>query len=613
MKFKSIGLGACLLFCLNIFGCSNENEATESKVFQTPNYTLPSGKSIYIPSDLRTNDFTQKDSQWSYYRMAYSTNFVVFWEKGFGTTPSTTTEKNMQVDIQDLLKKAELFYDINVNKLKFVIPGQSNTDKYRMMIFLKYQTEWLATGAGYDDIIGALWVNPSTCQPVGSVIAHEVGHCFQYQVYCDNKTGDPGYRYGFGNNGEGGNGFWEQCAQWQAYKVYTEEQFTNYNFTEYLASFHKHLLHETPRYANYFIQDYWCMKHGLDFMGKLWRQAKKPEDPIETYQRITNISQKAFNDEIFDAARRFVNWDIDAIRSYGKNYTGRTQCKLVATDNGYFAIDPVQCIENYGYNVITLNTPSEASAVTADFKGIAGTAGYRSKNVDRAGWRYGFVAYLNDGNCIYSDIFDNNEGKATFNCPANTKNLYFVVSGAPTTHWRHAWDDDDTNDEQWPYKVKFGGTNVYGQVAIDPSATPQDIMFTYNVAFPASATEYSGTTIEVDANKLCNALVLTKEELSAAFGKTLIFNGVNTDGTLSSQSTASEPGHWFDAKGNICSWGDSAELFSEFNLSTLSFKLGQYPGHCSKGDKYNMKQILLYTPAMGTSIKATFLFNITIQ
>ncbi|MCK9159538.1 MAG: DUF6055 domain-containing protein [Bacteroidaceae bacterium] len=461
MKFKFIRLILLqLIFCVNVFACSNRNDPTESKQPETPStYILPSGKAIYIPQDLINNDFTKEDSQWSYYRMAYSDNFVVFWEKGFGDDPSTTPKQNMQVNIQDLLKKAELFYGVNVNKLKFVIPGQSNTDKFRMMIFLKYQTEWLATGSGYDDVIGALWVNPSTCQPVGSTIAHEVGHCFQYQVYCDNKTGDPGYRYGFGDNGEGGNAFWEQCAQWQSFKVYPEEQFTNYYFNEYLNSCNKNILHETPRYANYFIQDYWCSKHGMDFIGKLWRMAKKPEDPVETYKRITNIDQKTFNDEIFDAARRFVNWDIDSIRVYGKNYRGRSQCKLKILSDGYLTIDSTQCIENYGYNVITLDTPSMATTVSADFKGMAGTTKYRKLNIDKAGWRYGFVAYLKDGTCTYSNIFSENEGKAVFNCPTNVSKLYFVVSGAPTIHWHHSWDNDDSNDEQWPYKVKFYGTN----------------------------------------------------------------------------------------------------------------------------------------------------------
>lgn len=85
-------------------------------------------------------------------------------------------------------------------------------DKYKMEIYLLYQSEWLATGSGYDNVIGALWVNPSTCQPVGSTIAHEIGHSFQYMVFCDyllqkgvpeqnrpsaDATQGPGWRYGF--------------------------------------------------------------------------------------------------------------------------------------------------------------------------------------------------------------------------------------------------------------------------------------------------------------------------------------------------------------------------------------------------------------------------------
>ena len=82
-----------------------------------------------------------------------------------------------------------------------------------MEIYLLYQTEWLATGSGYDNTIGALWVNPSTCQPVGSTIAHEIGHSFQYQVSCDKMLNGEadfsqvGFRYGYGSSGEGGNGF----------------------------------------------------------------------------------------------------------------------------------------------------------------------------------------------------------------------------------------------------------------------------------------------------------------------------------------------------------------------------------------------------------------------
>ena len=34
--------------------------------------------------------------------------------------------------------------------------------------------------------------------------------------------------------------------------------------------------------------------------------------------------------------------------------------------------------------------------------------------------------------------------------------LFFVVVGAPNTYNRHQWDDDITNDPQWPYEVRCG-------------------------------------------------------------------------------------------------------------------------------------------------------------
>lgn len=117
----------------------------------------------------------------------------------------------MRVDVDDLLEKAEVFYEMNVNTLKFaeVGNGKSNLDKYKMQIYLLYQAEWLAVGAGYDDVVGALWVNSGTCKPVGAVIAHEIGHSFQYQVYADllaskatTNNFTRGFRYGFGNSGE---------------------------------------------------------------------------------------------------------------------------------------------------------------------------------------------------------------------------------------------------------------------------------------------------------------------------------------------------------------------------------------------------------------------------
>ena len=78
-------------------------------------YTLPKGKEIYIPKELRDNDFTSRDSKWSYYRMACTPNVVCFWEKGFGDDLSKAPDLDghkMTVDLDNLLSRVEYFYNV---------------------------------------------------------------------------------------------------------------------------------------------------------------------------------------------------------------------------------------------------------------------------------------------------------------------------------------------------------------------------------------------------------------------------------------------------------------------------------------------------------------------
>ncbi len=425
-------------------------------------------KQVYIPNFITNEgiDVNDPSSQWCYAYTMETDNVVVFWEPGFGDDPSTASG-SYQVDMNALLQGAEKSYSVNVDSLEFAIKGSSVTDDYKLMIFLLYTTEWAAYGSGQDDLVGSLHVNPAAAN-IKTVIAHEIGHCFQYITGCDS---DGGYRYGFGENGSGGNGFWEQCAQWQCFKVYPEEQFRAGDFNEYISSNHLHILHETPRYANYFLPDYWTYKHGKTFMGKLWRESVYPEDPVETYKRLNSISQAQFNDEMYEHASRLTTWDIPDIKSYGQNYIdSRAQVEMNLTSDDYWLVDQSVCIENYGYNSIKLNAPSQATDVTVYFGGKAGAGGFRALNTDKGGWRYGFVALLEDGTREYSDMgtanvegSTNPEQSLTFSCPDNCSKLWLVVSGAPQEHWRHAWDDDNSNDEQWPYQVKFRSTNLLGE------------------------------------------------------------------------------------------------------------------------------------------------------
>jgi len=422
---------------------------------------------VCIPSSIAGLNLNSASSRYCYARSRESDNVAVFWEDGFGSDPSTASG-DLRVDMTKLLSNAEKAYSMYLDTMEFAVKGSSVTDTCKLMIFLLDTSQWTANGAGEDDRIGCLWVNYAAAK-IESVIAHEMGHCFQYITGCDT---DGGYRYGFGEDGAGGNGFWEQCAQWQAYRVYPEEMFTVYHFDEYIKSNHLHILHENPRYANYFLPEYWTFRHGIKFIGKLWRESRYPEDPVETYKRLNSLSQEQFNDEMHEHAARLTTWDIPDIEQYGEDYIdSRAQVKMGRGADNYWLVDSSVCIENYGYNSIKLNPPPSSRNVTVRFRGKVNEDGYRSVSTEKGGWRFGFVALLENGTRAYSETgaagmngSENPEETLTFLCPDNCDKLWLVVSGAPQEHWRHEWDDAAYNDEQWPYEVAFINTNLLGEV-----------------------------------------------------------------------------------------------------------------------------------------------------
>lgn len=443
-------------------------------------------------------------------RTRQSKNWILFWEKGYGENPKTFTCGSHTIDVDEVLRHAEIAFEFYTDSLKFIRPGQSKTDTYKMVIRLRYEpAEWEASGSGVDDLIGLLTLTPWAAPSRNwQTLYHEIGHCFQYQVHCDNGDQN-GWMYAPGN----GNGcaFWEQCAQWQAYKIMPADQFNNEWFDGYLQNVHKHILHETPRYNNYFIQDYWSYLHGMDFMGRLWNESRNPEDAVEAYMRLTGITDSEFNDEMYDCAARFATWDIPALEDYGAaKIDARPQPAMTNLDDNYWRIAPSVAPENTGHNIIKLNAPRRATTVTACFEGLNSEDGYRVKNPAYAEWRYGFVAQLQDGSRLYGDMGKSTYSDPTdtvrFECPARCQRLYFVVSGGPKRYWRQVWDDNDANDEQWPYRVKFGNTNRYGSSNLPDETAIGAVSF--GDALPSVTV--SGRTLQVGASPVVSAVrVLT--------------------------------------------------------------------------------------------------------
>lgn len=568
-------------------------------------------KQVYIPRFITNEnmDLNNPSSQWCHARSRQTDDIVVFWEAGFGTDPSLATG-DYKVDMNTLIGVATKAYGVYRDSLKFAVKGSSVTDKYKLMIFLLYSTEWAAYGSGQDELVGTLHVNPAAAR-IDNVLAHEIGHCFEYITGCDTQGG---WRYGFGANGSGGNGFWEQCAQWMSFKVYPDQQFIEGDFSNYVKNNHLHIIHESPRYANFFVQDYWTYKRGKTFMARLWRDSRRPEDPIEAYKRINAINQEQFNDEMYEHAARLTTWDLPAIKAYGANYiNSRAQVAMNLTSDKYWMVAPAVCPENYGYNSIKLNAPAQETQVTVRFRGKAGETGYRALNVAKGGWRYGFVALLQNGTRVYSSVGTakvtnsvNPEQSLSFTCPANCTKLWLVVSGSPQEHWKHAWDDDNTNDEQWPYQVQFDNTNLLG-VFSNPI---HDETLTYSLTMEPRA-NYTATPVSLNSSRISEAFAMSPEDIAKALGSTITYYGVNPDGSLHATSTANAPGHWFTNTGQTVAWGNTAYLFSELNLSGLVANIGQYPSRCQPGT-YTLKQALVYKKSNTESARVNLIFNVTI-
>lgn len=422
-------------------------------------------KETYLPQEVwnvaEKNDYTDPNAQFSFDRMIETDNLVVFWEPDFGDDPTSTVDPKFRVPLTDLMQECEKIYAFYRDDLKFVQQGNSLTDRYRMNIYLYHNEDGTVYGGGSEKKIGAMWLSPNRVQqkPYGA-LAHELGHAFQYMVSGDGN-------WGFSTNPEGGRGqtIFEMTSQYMLWQYYPEWiVFENYHLVSYMNNTHKAFMHEDNCYSSPHVFEYWAHRHGIDFIGKLWREAKEGEDAVIAYKRMTGIDQKTFNDEMLDAYLKFVTWDLDRIREVSKPYANQHTSAFTSIGNGWYQIAEERCPQNYGYNGIQLNVPSSEAEITLNFKGITNAKGYRSVNKDKAGWRYGFVAMTQDEKRVYSDKHSEAEGTVKFIVPEHTSHLWLVVSGAPTEHWEHLWDGDANNDEQWPYQIKLTGTSLHHSI-----------------------------------------------------------------------------------------------------------------------------------------------------
>jgi hypothetical protein len=419
----------------------------------------PGGKELLIPAHITrvptTNDFNNPDSEFSFKRSKSSDNFVLFWAKEYGDDPMSNSVSNRRFNVDEVLSEADRFYNYYVDTLKWVDKDQSLATKYTFLVFVIGGNGGTAFGGSIDNKVGAFW-SPATRinhRPYG-VVAHELGHSFQALGRADGAASFVG------------GSIAEMTSQFMLWQVYPEWQtFENYHLNDFMKATQLAFLHSDNQYHTCYPLEYWSFKHGAEFIGKMWREVQRGEDPVMTYKRLTKINQDQFNDEMFDACRRFVTWDLPRIEQVAARYADQHTTSINPSADNWFQIAADKCPQNYGYNAIKLKVPTANAKVTLELKGIAGTEGFSKAQLDKAGWRYGFLAHKDDGSRVYSNIFSESDSRAEFAVPANTKFFWLVVMGAPTEHWirvgprgRPGTAAVPNANEQWPYKFKLAGT-----------------------------------------------------------------------------------------------------------------------------------------------------------
>lgn len=441
---KNIKLGFCIAALLLFIGSTAWAKSKEKEI-------KISAKS------LKDNKFGRPDGQFSYDYKAESENLVLFWDKSFGKNPATYADKSRRFYPDEILREGERFYTYYVDKLKFADKKKSLSSRYKMIIWMYNDDKTTAYGWG-EEGVGMMWMRPCRAQSYPyCALAHEMGHSFQFMVEAD------------GARGFAGHPLVEYTSQWMLWQVYSDwttiEQF---HLDAYMDQTHYSLLNEINQYHAPQFMEYWSNKRGLDIIARIWREARDKEDAVMAYKRITGLTQEAFCDEIYDAAAHFVTWDMPRVKQVCSSYANEHSCKLEKQQDDWLRIAQERCPQNYGYNAIRLRVPEGGTLVQVEFKGLAGSEGFRTEHTDKAGWRYGFVASLKNGSCVYGDMYKAQNGQneaETFIVPEETQFLWLVVAATPSEHtdYHRHWSElanRKGKEAQWPYEVRMQGTDV---------------------------------------------------------------------------------------------------------------------------------------------------------
>ena len=218
-----------------------------------------------------------------------------------------------------------------------------------------------------------------------------------------------------------------------------------------------------------------------------------------------------------------------------------------------------------------------------DFAGLPNESGYnKSGDASVAGWTIGFVSLGEDlstrtySESVSATAASDNAATATWTVPANAKFVWAVVACTPTSYITHLWDENNTNDRHWPYKVKFTADGEVMDLSAPSSGSlisPDGALSNHTYSWKLSN---DGITVDVDIDTDQAAarggyeighFDLPVDKVNAFLGTDVrdlnenSFYGVTASGAKISEFTSYKPGMWVDINGNACSWSSGTAFW----------------------------------------------------
>jgi len=395
-------------------------------------------------------DFYNPNSRYNTEYMREGDNVAILWAKELGKDPRNAKPNNF--DPEYLLKEAEGAFNYIQKTLGFASRADSKGNQYKLLVFVKDDDDTSAGGAGVDPV-PIVWMSAGGATNPGRLLTHELCHCFQYIA---NFDGAPDF---------GGVGtFYEMTSQWALLHRYTDWiEHERWHFNEFMKYTHLALGCVENQYHAPYMLEYWANKRGVKFIGQIWQEAKVEDkrDFIRSYMRQAGISQKQFNEEVYEAASRFITWDLPHIEKDYVKYGGSNihKCELDKLTATRYQVAKTRCPRSYGYNGIKL-IPN-GKEVTVKLIGLTNADGFTTGSSEMAEWRWGFVASLADGTRTYSETpMSGKNGALSFTVPENTKHLWLVVAATPNTYLRI----DEVSE--WPYQIELTNAKPDGKLCL---------------------------------------------------------------------------------------------------------------------------------------------------